>query len=189
MKTLFEDEPQSDLKPTLQNILKEFGHLTTDLEHLLYPTLLESEGDESIEDLFEEDFETFKVRFQNISRLTALFIKELRKTKIQNHTSLKDKGFIQKLDAEIEKTFEFYEEQMLNANKSRSYISKIQNAFYAYIQLAKVINKTIQEYNETCKDVLPELQNIPEPADLGIHVALEMYFTNWLSNVNELFRS
>jgi len=64
---------------TIQNILSEFRLLTNDLEHLLYPSLLESEGDESPDELFEEDFETFKIRFGNISRLTTAFIRELKK--------------------------------------------------------------------------------------------------------------
>lgn len=59
---------------SIKNILSEFRLLTNDLEHLLYPSLLESEGEESSDEMFEEDFETFKIRFRNISRLTATFI-------------------------------------------------------------------------------------------------------------------
>ena len=41
---------------SIQNILKEFRLLTNDLEHLLYPSLLESEG---------EDDEKFETRVPN----------------------------------------------------------------------------------------------------------------------------
>ena len=40
---------------SIQNILKEFRLLTNDLEHLLYPSLLESEGEESSDEMFEEE--------------------------------------------------------------------------------------------------------------------------------------
>lgn len=48
---------------SIQNILKEFRLLTNDLEHLLYSSLLESEGEESSDEMFEEDFE--KIQKEN----------------------------------------------------------------------------------------------------------------------------
>lgn len=174
---------------TLQKILKEFLGLSNTLEQLLFPTLLEAvnEVDVTPDKFFEEDFEDFKLRFKNLSKLTATFIRELKKVNIQNHTGLKDKGFIQKLDSEIKDTFDFYENQMRRGtNKNKDYITKVQNAFLAYIQLAKVVNGTILEYNEVCKDVLPVLQNIPEPSRLNISIDLENYFLNWIKDLNSL---
>lgn len=174
---------------TLQKILQEFLNLSSILDHLLYPSLLEAanEVDENPGEDFEVDFENFKTKFKNLSKLTATFIRELKKVNIQNHTGLRDKGFIQKLDSEIKSTFDFYEDQMLRGtNKDKDYITKVQNAFLAYIQLAKVINGTILEYNEICKDVLPVLQNIPEPSKLNISIDLESYFLSWIKELNEL---
>lgn len=170
---------------SIKNILSEFRLLTNDLEHLLYPSLLESEGEESSDEMFEEDFETFKIRFRNISRLTATFIRELKKSK-KEQKGIQDTGYIKKLDDEIQKVFEFYQEQM-QKKVNRGAIVKIQNAFYAYIQLAKVINLTLKEYNKNYKPDLPLLKNILEPSDLGIFVDLEIYFQQWLGNLNKLF--
>jgi len=170
---------------SIQNILKEFRLLTNDLEHLLYPSLLESEGKESSDELFEEDFETFRIRFRNISRLTATFIRELKKNE-KEQKGILDTGYVKKLDDEIQKVFEFYQEQM-QKRVERKTIVKIQNAFYAYIQLAKVINLTLKEYNKSYKPGFPLLKNIPEPSDLGIFVGLETYFQQWLGNLNSLF--
>lgn len=174
---------------TLQKILQEFLDLANILDHLLYPSLLEAanEIDENPGEAFEVDFENFKTKFKNLSKLTATFIRELKKVSIENHTGLKDKGSIQKLDSEIKNTFDFYEDQMLRGtNKDANYITKVQNAFLAYIQLAKIINGTILEYNEICKDVLPIIRNIPEPSRLSISVDLESYFLNWIQELNEL---
>lgn len=170
---------------SIQNILKEFRLLTNDLEHLLYPSLLESEGEESSDEMFEEDFETFRIRFRNISRLTAAFIRELKKNE-KEQKGILDTGYVKKLDDETQKVFEFYQEQM-QKRVERKTIVKIQNAFYAYIQLAKVINLTLKEYNKNYKPEFPLLKNIPEPSDLGIFVDLETYFQQWIGNLNSLF--
>ena len=168
---------------SIQNILKEFRLLTNDLEHLLYPSLLESEGED--DEMFEEDFETFRIRFRNISRLTATFIRELKKNE-KEQKGILDTGYVKKLDDEIQKVFEFYQEQM-QKRVDRKTIVKIQNAFYAYIQLAKVINLTLKEYNKSYKPGFSLLKNIPEPSDLGIFVDLETYFQQWIDNLNNLF--
>lgn len=170
---------------SIQNILREFRLLTNDLEHLLYPSLLESEGEENPDELFEEDLETFKIRFRNISRLTATFIRELKKNK-KEQKGIQDTVYVKKLDDEVQKVFEFYQEQM-QKRVNRGTIVKIQNAFYAHIRLAKVINLTLNEYNKNYKPELPLLKNIPEPSDLGIFVDLEIYFQQWLIDLNGLF--
>jgi len=170
---------------SIQNILKEFRLLTNDLEHLLYPSLLESEGEESSDEMFEEDFETFRIRFRNISRLTATFIRELRKNE-KEQKGILDKGYVKKLDDEIQKVFEFHQEQM-QKRVERKAIVKIQNTFYAYMQLAKGINLTLKEYNKSHKQGFPLLKNIPESSDSGIFVDLETYFQQWLGNLNNLF--
>ena len=171
---------------SIQNILSEFRLLTNDLEHLLYPSLLESEGDENPDELFEEDFETFKIRFRNKSRLTATFIRELRKNK-KEQKGIRDTGYVKKLDDEVQKVFEFYQDQM-QKKVNRGTIAKIQDAFYVYIKLANIVNLALKEYNKNYKPELPLLKNIPKPSDLGIFVDLEkIYSQQWLIDLSGLF--
>lgn len=171
---------------SIQNILSEFRLLTNDLEHLLYPSLLESEEGESPDELFEEDFETFKTRFRNISRLTATFIRELRKNK-KEQKGIQDTDYVKKLDDEVQKVFEFYQEQM-QKRINRGTIVEIQDAFYVYTKLANVINLALKEYNKNYKPELPLLKNISKPSDLGIFVDLEkIYFQQWLFDLQGLF--
>lgn len=182
-KQYFREKTSNEV--SLKSILEEFSLLTNDFEHLLYSTLLEVEGEPQTEDeLFEADFKQFQDRFSNISLLTVKFIKELRKTK--EAKILQNSGYVKKLDNEIQKACDFYIEQMIK-RRSQVNVAKIQNAFYAYIQLARAINSAIKEYNKTVNTKLPTLQNIPNPSDLGISVELEVYFANWLRSLNSVF--
>lgn len=91
---------------SIQNILSKFRLLTNDLEHLIYPSLLESEGEESPDEMFEEDFETFKIRFRNLSRLTATLIRELKKNK-KDQKGIQDNGYVKSLMMKYKKCLNF----------------------------------------------------------------------------------
>lgn len=185
---------------SIQNILREFRLLTNDLEHLLYPSLLESEEKvnvekemksfevslkratsdfsmiaflltgfldkdgkakplkESEQKQLDEYFTSFKNTLSNLMSIAASFV-----IVMQNEPQ-KEGTFSKVASKQVAEFLEYYD-LICEYVTDESVIKKVNDSYFAYIGLMRVINTAIKYYNTKWPDYrFNYIRKIPKPS-------------------------
>ncbi|MDR2782981.1 MAG: hypothetical protein LBB48_03925, partial [Treponema sp.] len=152
----------------LNTIRKQFGEATNAFESLLLPFSLISirEGklvklqENEKEDLIK-DYEDFKLKIKMLIKSTSTFITK----SLTENSPIIDNGFIKYVNENVTSVLSLYQ-NVLNKVKQEDIkiFTLIQNAYFAYTMLARLLNTGIYLYNKHNPDhLLPQIEGIPDP--------------------------
>jgi hypothetical protein len=188
LKPMRENESSQNL---LNQLKREFGNVTDAFEALLVPFSLSAIGDEGKVIKFKEaelteltnDYEDFKKEIKQLIRTTVTFIRSCTTSSI----GLRDDGFVAFISNRISEVVSLYNNVLGRLQEEGGDIfTKIQNAFIAYLMLARVLNTAIHYYNEHHIDnQIPEIKNIPDPQYLNFDNNISIFFTQFIQDINK----
>jgi hypothetical protein len=163
-------------------IQSKFTELSELFQELCIPFLLTNIDENGIEKLNESEkvelddkYEQFKVKIKSLARLTQAFF-------IKSKNPLLDHNFVNQIDSNLYEAINIFE----NLDKTNQLqIGKIQNAYSAFIMLARLLNTSIKFYNNNYpSNKIAQLHNIPDPQFYEIN---DYNYTGELMKKSKLF--
>jgi hypothetical protein len=180
------------LNPIFEQILKEsidnsiiqskFVELSELFQELCIPYLLTNIDENRIEKFDESEkvelegkYEQFKLEISILDFIIHIFFVKPKK-------SIIDCNFVNHVDSYLYEAIKIFE----NIDKTNHLqIEKIQNAYSAFIMLARLLNTFIKLYNDNCIfNTIAQLHNIPDPQFYEIN-DMDRFFSNFQLEINK----
>jgi hypothetical protein len=176
---------------TVTQLKKEFSEVSELFESLLIPFTLRAVGkdgqiikfQESETSSIKDDYESFKVSVRQLIRTTTTFVQEIHK----NKAYLLDDGFIVYINRMVVSALSLYTDVWKKVKEEDAALfTKIKNAYFTYLMLARILNTAIHYYNQSHQDhQLSQIANLPEPQYYDIGEDISAFLSEFINTINK----
>jgi hypothetical protein len=180
-----------DNMPILTSRLKtEFGQVSEAFEALLIPFTLravDKTGEliklqEAEQNEILNNYEDLKVHINQLIKTATTFVRKI----YTNPTSLVDNGFIRFINRGVTSVLSLYNDVWRTIKEEDAALfAKIENAYFACLMLARVLNTAIRYYNRSHPgNQLSQIEGLPDPQYFDIGENISDFLAEFIRTIN-----